>query len=401
MDGKKRSSLHLLRLKPPSWWYTGRIPPAAWGLLPVSAAYSAAVQRRFRRAKPYHSKLPVICVGNFTMGGAGKTPVALKLAALLQGHGIRPGFLTRGYGGRERGPHVAGASDDAARVGDEPLLLAGAAPTVVSRDRPAGARLLETLAADAIIMDDGFQNPSLIKDFSLIVIDAAAGLGSARVFPLGPLRAPLAFQAGMADAIVLLGGEGRGASIIEQINLSLRKKLPSSRLSSQGEKELLNGPRSWQGTAAGSLSPRGEGWGEGAFALGRNAFEARIVPQATEEMRARPFLAFCGIGRPAKFFDTLAAAGIIALKYRAFPDHHPYTEADARALLAEAKALNAGLITTAKDLARLKGASGTLAELRTSALELPIAIEFQDSGEAALLRAILAALSSYGVTGTP
>ena len=297
-------------------------------MLPVSALYGAAVQKRFRDAKPYRGKLPVICVGNFTMGGAGKTPVALKLAALLRDRGIRPGFLTRGYGGRERGPYlVNAASDGAARVGDEPLLLAEAAPTVVSRDRPAGARLLETLAVDAIVMDDGFQNPSLAKDFSLIVIDAAVGLGSGRVFPLGPLRAPLAFQAGMADAILLLGGGTGGGDIVEQINLSLKKKTPSSCPSPQGEKERQNCPTRSQGTAAGSLSPRGEGWGEGVFVPGRNVFEAQIVPQATAEMRARPYLAFCGIGRPAKFFDTLRDAGISAVKCRAFPDHHPYTEA--------------------------------------------------------------------------
>ena len=230
MDGKNQRSFNWLRLEPPSWWYSERIPSAAWGLLPVSALYGAAVQKRFRDAKPYRCKLPVICVGNFTMGGAGKTPVALKLAALLRERGIRPGFLTRGYGGSERGPYlVNAASDGAARVGDEPLLLAEAAPTVVSRDRPAGARLLETLAVDAIIMDDGFQNPSLAKDFSLVVIDAAAGLGSGRVFPLGPLRAPLAFQAGMADAILLLGGGAGGGDIVEQINLSLKKKAPSPR----------------------------------------------------------------------------------------------------------------------------------------------------------------------------
>lgn len=129
-----------MRLEPPPWWYAGRVPLAAWGLLPVSALYGAAVRKRFREAAPYRGKLPVICVGNFTMGGAGKTPVALKLAAMLSGSGLRPGFLTRGYGGRERGAYlVNAASDDAARVGDEPLLLAEAAPTVVSRNRPACA----------------------------------------------------------------------------------------------------------------------------------------------------------------------------------------------------------------------------------------------------------------------
>jgi tetraacyldisaccharide 4'-kinase len=395
MDGKNQGSFNWLRLEPPSWWYSERIPPAAWGLLPVSALYGAAVQKRFRDAKPYRSKLPVICVGNFTMGGAGKTPVALKLAALLLDHGIRPGFLTRGYGGSERGPYlVNAASDGAARVGDEPLLLAETAPTVVSRDRPAGARLLESLAVDAIVMDDGFQNPSLAKDFSLIVIDAAAGFGSGRVFPLGPLRAPLAFQAAMADAILLLGGGTRGGDIVEQVNLSL-KKAPSSCPSPQGEKERQNPPPRSQRTAANSLSPWGEGWGEGAFfTRGKNVFEARIVPRVTEEMGARPYLAFCGIGRPAKFFDTLREAGISAVKCRAFPDHHAYTDADSRSLLADAKALGAGLITTEKDRARLRGQAGAPGELYRSASALPVRIELFRDQEASLLEAVLSRICS-------
>jgi tetraacyldisaccharide 4'-kinase len=388
MTVKKSSVFNKLKLEPPSWWYGGRIPAAAWGLLPVSGIYGALVQRRFRKASPYSSKLPVICVGNFTAGGAGKTPVALKLASLLRDEDRRPGFLTRGFGGYERGPHlVDGALDDAARVGDEPLLLAGAAATVVSRDRPLGARFLETLGLDTIIMDDGFQNPSLKKDFNLIVIDAGAGIGSGRVFPLGPLRAPLGFQAGMADAILILGGKagiGRSGAILEQLNLSLGRRYPSPCPSpARGEGTPAQPPRPAPSPLA------GEGWGEGAFfTRGLNVFEARIVPQLTDEMRGRPFLAFCGIGRPAKFFDTLRDAGVAAVKSRAFPDHHPYTEADAQSLLAEAKALQARLLTTGKDLVRLKGATGALAELYRSALALPITVEFSGDDEAALLKAI-------------
>jgi tetraacyldisaccharide 4'-kinase len=355
MDGNNRSAFNWLKLEPPSWWYAGQLPPAAFALTPISALYGALAARRFRNSAPYRSKLPVICVGNFTMGGAGKTPVALKLASLLAARGIRPGFLSRGYGGSERGPHLVDpAKDGSARVGDEPLLLAEAAPTVISRRRPEGARLLETLPIDAIIMDDGFQNPSLVKDFNLIVIDAAAGLGSGRVFPLGPLRAPLAFQAGMADAILLLGGGEAGTDAVERMNLSLKESPP-------------------------------------AFAPGRNVFAARIAPQVTEELRGGSHLAFCGIGRPAKFFETLQSAGIAAAEARAFPDHHPYTVADARALLAQANALNASLLTTTKDLARLKGASGALGELRRAARALPIGIEFEGEDEAALLRMILGA----------
>ena len=342
-----------MRLEPPSWWYGGdRIPLAAWGLWPVSAAYGGIVERRFRTASPYRSKLPVLCVGNFTMGGAGKTPVALKLASMLREAGHKPGFLTRGYGGSERGPYlIDSATDGADRVGDEPLLLAQAAPTVVSRDRSAGARLLETVGADAIVMDDGFQNPSLEKDFSVAVVDGGAGIGCGHVFPLGPLRARLAFQLGMADAVVILGARDGAnlAGLIEQQNQQFRSTpLP--------------------------------------------VFNARIVPAVADGLGGRPFLAFCGIGRPDKFFDTLREAGIAVVKSRSFPDHHPYTAADAQSLLADAKALDAGLITTEKDHARLGRADGPLGELYGSAVALPVTVEFSEDGEARLMQ-FLAALS--------
>ena len=187
----------------------------------------------------------------------------------------------------------------------------------MSRDRPAGAKLLETLGVDAIIMDDGFQNPSLKKDLSVAVVDGGAGIGCGRVFPLGPLRARLAFQLAMADAVVILGAQDRTnvAELIEQRSQQFRSTpLP--------------------------------------------VFSARIVPAVRDELRGRPFLAFCGIGRPAKFFDTLREAGIAVVKTRSFPDHHAFSDADARSLLTEANALNAGLITTEKDHARLRGENG-------------------------------------------
>jgi tetraacyldisaccharide 4'-kinase len=325
--------------EPPSWWYKGSIPLAAWALWPVAVGYGRIVERRFRTTEPYRSALPVICVGNFTMGGAGKTPAALKIAALLKEAGRNPGFLTRGYGGSERGPHlIDAASDGADRVGDEPLLLARAAPTVVSRDRPAGAMLLETLGVDMIIMDDGFQNPSLSKDFSLVVVDGGAGVGSGRVFPLGPLRAPLGFQLGLADAVLVLRGE----------QLSLTQGL-----------------------------------------RGLPIFHARVVTIIGDELRERPYLAFCGIGRPAKFYDTLQEAGVAIAKTRSFPDHHPFSEADAASLLAEAEALGACLITTEKDRARLKGKEGARGELYQAATDLPITIRFDGDDEKSLMAAIL------------
>ncbi len=339
----------MVRKSPPKWWYGKKPPLAANALWPVSALYGAIAERRLRNAKPYRSVLPVICVGNFTVGGAGKTPVALTVAALLRAAGRSPAFLTRGYGGAERGPHLVHIYDSADRVGDEPLLLARAAPTVVSRDRAAGAKLLQSLDVDTIVMDDGFQNPSLAKDFNLIVVDGGAGIGTGRVFPLGPLRAPIEFQLSKTDAVVILGGEAGG------------------------------------GDAVSFLNPK-----EGAPAP--PIFKARIVSLAGDGLPGARVIAFCGIGRPAKFYGTLREAGASIVKTRSFPDHHAYTEAEARLLLGEARALKAALITTEKDAARLQGKLGALGALSQAAAALPIAAEFEPEDEAALSALLLKAL---------
>ncbi len=292
------------------------------------------------------------------MGGAGKTPVALELAALLRAAGRNPAFLARGFGGKERGPYsIQLAADNSERVGDEAPLLARAAPTIVSRDRVAGAKLAEKSAADIIVMDDGFQNPSLVKDFSLVVVDGGAGLGSGRVFPLGPLRAPLAFQMALASAIVVLGS-GR----------------PARRLAAQ-----LSGEK---------------------FAS-IPLFEADIVPIVPPEIVTRPVVAFCGIGRPSKFFETVERAGIRIAKRCPFPDHHRYSEADAHTLMTEAKALGAALLTTEKDHVRLKGRTGILEELFRSAVPLPIAVEFLGDGRERIMRAIEAAIASRYCASRP
>ncbi len=150
--------------------------------------------QRFAEVEPYRSRLPVICIGNFTAGGGGKTPTAIAVAALLAELGARPAFLTRGYGGTSEGPVLVAKGQSAEEVGDEPLLLAEAAPTMVAADRKAGAAALEATEADIIVMDDGLQNPRLAKDLSLVVVDAAAGLGNGLIMPAGPLRAPLDAQ---------------------------------------------------------------------------------------------------------------------------------------------------------------------------------------------------------------
>ncbi|MGA7323814.1 MAG: tetraacyldisaccharide 4'-kinase [Rhodomicrobium sp.] len=342
-----------MRLEPPSWWYRGSIPLGAWSLLPASALYGGIVRLRFHMASPYRSKLPVICVGNFTLGGAGKTPAAIKLASLLRDRGRKPAFLTRGYGGAKPGPYqVSPTRDDAETVGDEALLLAEAGITVVSRHRPAGALLLENLEADTIVMDDGFQNPSLAKNFNLIVVHAGPSIGCGHVFPLGPLRAPLGFQMAMADAILLMGAKNSGHTAQAISQLRLARTVQRCRVP--------------------------------------NIFEARIVALPADEMRAKSFLAFCAIGRPQKFFDTLSETGIRVSNTRSFRDHHPFSDDDAKALIAEAQALNAGLITTEKDHVRLKGLSGARGELYRLALPLPITIEFAQGHEETLMSAILA-----------
>jgi tetraacyldisaccharide 4'-kinase len=289
----------------------------------------------------------VVCVGNFVVGGAGKTPTALVLARLARGRGLKPGYLTRGYGGAAKGPVLVDlARHTAADVGDEPLLLAAAAPTMVSADRVSGAEALVAAGVDLIIMDDGFQNPSLAKDLSLVCVDAGVGVGNGMVTPSGPLRAPLALQLRMADALVLIG---------------------------EGE--------------------RSEGLVRTAARAGRQVLRAGLRPARVREFRKEPLLAFAGIGRPAKFFDSLAAAGATVKRTVPFPDHHRYSEADAATLLARAEADGLRLVTTEKDMVRLVGAGGRLGELREKTMVFAVTLEFENQGavaemlEAAALKA--------------
>jgi tetraacyldisaccharide 4'-kinase len=269
-----------MRLEPPSWWH-GKTPAdrlKAALFAPAGFVYGAAAKARFTFAHSYRSRLPVICIGNFTVGGAGKTPLALAVARLLKDVGRTPAFLTRGYGGALAGPHpVDPQRDGPAEVGDEALLLARTAPTVLARARPAGAKAIEALGVDVIIMDDGFQNPSLRKDLALIAVDAGSDFGNGRVFPAGPLRAPLKSQLRRAQAAVLIG-EG-GSAVARQL---------------------------------GSLP----------------VIKARLRPAGKIDwLKAELLFAFSGIGRPEKFFATLREHGAQLVESRAFPDHHAFSEA--------------------------------------------------------------------------
>ncbi len=322
----------MLRREAPAWWYGA---PGPWPTLlaPLSALYAAAFNARWALAVPKRAKVPVLCVGNLTVGGAGKTPVAIAAAQALIARGERPVFLSRGYGGKARGPvRVDLDLHDARQVGDEPLLLARVAPVVVAADRVAGAAQAETLGASVIVMDDGFQNPHLAKDLSLVVVDGAAGIGNGHVLPAGPLRGPLAFQLACADAMVIVG-PGTGADGVAP---------------AMGARPVLRG----------TLGPSGDaGWLKGA----------RVV-------------AFAGIGRPSKFFATLEALGAEVVEAIAFPDHHRFEAADAKRLLTAASQADAVLVTTEKDQVRLDARAPALADLARTVKVLGVRFQPDDAG---------------------
>ena len=327
-----------MRRAPDFWWR----PPGLASLLlaPLGAIYGAVAGARLKQ-RGENVGLPVICVGDPTVGGAGKTPTAIALAKLLIGAGERPYFLTRGYGGHERGPLLVDpASHSADAVGDEPLLLALMAPTVVAADRVAGARFAKSANATVIVMDDGCQNPALAKNFSLLVVDGASGVGNGRVFPAGPLRAPLVAQIEKAQALVCIGKGAAGDAVSA---LAAKKGIPVFRA------KLNHGP---------------------------------LATQTLPKLRV---LAFAGIGRPEKFFRSLAEAGADVIEHRAFPDHHPYSAREAAALLAAAEADNLTLVTTAKDRARMTGIR-ELSTLHSGSMTLPVMLEFAD--EAGLMRSV-------------
>jgi tetraacyldisaccharide 4'-kinase len=294
-------------MRAPEFWREDGLPARL--LTPLGAVYSLAGALRRGLTTPWQAPVPVVCVGNLVAGGAGKTPVALSLLALLAERGLHPMALTRGYGGSAVGPiRVDPARHDAAKVGDEALLLAAAAPTWVARDRVDGAREAIEDGAEAIVMDDGFQNPRLKKDLSLLVIDAAYGFGNGRVMPAGPLRETVASGLARADAVVLLGSDAERARFIGETEKNLFGDLPVLRA---------------------TLQPR----------------DARLAGQRV--------LAFAGIGRPEKFFASLRDLGAEVIDSEAFADHQPYSTATLARLKRAAGDRQARLVTTAKDAARL------------------------------------------------
>jgi tetraacyldisaccharide 4'-kinase len=320
-------------MKTPGFWYAARPTTLARLLQPLSAPYAAAVAHRLRRPPAWRPPVPVVCVGNIVAGGAGKTPVAIDLLARLRTAGIDAHALSRGHGGRERGPlRVDRARHGASDVGDEPLLLAAAAPTWIARDRAAGARAAVAAGAGMLVLDDGHQNPSLAKTLSIVVADGHDGFGNGLVLPAGPLREPVAAGLSRADALVVMGEDRRG----------LRRLAESRDLPCLGARLVPDGDSGW--------------------------------------LRDQPVLAFAGIGRPDKFFATLVTLGARLAGTMSFPDHHRYTADTVMRLVERAAAQGAIPITTAKDHVRLP------AEARAMVRQLPVRVAWD---EPAALEALL------------
>ena len=326
-------------MHPPEFWYPrgsrGGVLPLL--LSPLGALYAAGGALRHAFTKPKRAPVPVICIGNLTAGGTGKTPVALAVAARLAARGQQPVFLTRGYGGRATGPlFVNPIHHTAVEVGDEALLLARSAPTILAHLRSQAVDLAPPRSV--IVMDDGFQNPTLAKDLSLLVIDAEKGLGNGRVIPAGPLREPAADGLARADALVI-AGEG---------------DLPASIAPAWGTKPILR------------------------FTL---------APSSTTLCGQR-VMAFAGIGRPEKFFRTVTELGATVIATQGFADHHPYSESEIAELRGKAATEKATLVTTEKDWVRLP------ASLREGIVAVPVTAVFDEPQALdALLERVLSAVA--------
>lgn len=319
-----------MNFRTPAYWYDQQTTAhrlAAAALSPLGRLYGWAVRKRFDFYYPVPMARPVLCIGNLVAGGAGKTPVVLSLVTLLQEAGFNPHILTRGYGGAEEGPlQVSPGRDTPSDVGDEALLLVEKAPTWVASNRPLGAQAAIDTGATLIIMDDGFQNPAILKDFALVVIDGAVGFGNGHAMPAGPLRENIADGLSRAHGIVIVGEDKAG--VAEKVRQHSEAPI----------------------------------------------FRAVLKPDADNpDLFGKTVFAFAGIGRPEKFKDTLIAQGAMLEGWGSFPDHFAYIGEDLAELVAAAEARDALIVTTAKDHVRLPPA------LKHKIRKFSVHLEWQDA----------------------
>ncbi|MCL4120872.1 UNVERIFIED_CONTAM: hypothetical protein GTU68_055881 [Idotea baltica] len=296
-------------MKPPKFWYAGSTGFNALALSPLASVYRFLSERRWAKGAHVKMDVPVICVGNINLGGTGKTPTAIYLSLKLNKMDKNVHVVTRGYGGHLQGPvRVDINKHTADDVGDEPILLAGFAPTWVAKDRLAGVRSAIDAGAQCIILDDGMQNPAVHKDLTILVVDSAVGFGNERIFPAGPLRESVQSGVAKANVVLAIGGERAAKTLVK--DTPMLNDLPVL----SGQLDVLQTGMDWQGLRA---------------------------------------LAFAGIGRPEKFYNSLRSAGVEIIQTRSFGDHQKLPVAILKRLEAEAWQVDAQLVTTEKDAARL------------------------------------------------